>query len=132
MIMIKDNHIDYAGGITKAIERANSYFESKNLHTWHKVYTPNITYVVLPLMLGQLILSTYFVYSYFDFIDWFNLGLVVLTWFSTFAFYVPLHQKINSGKFTKNELLKLEKGNWFRVFLWLIIFIISMLRFFIH
>lgn len=31
MIMIKDNHIDYAGGITKAIERANSYIESKNL-----------------------------------------------------------------------------------------------------
>jgi nicotinate-nucleotide pyrophosphorylase (carboxylating) len=31
MIMIKDNHIDYAGGITKAIERANNYIESKNL-----------------------------------------------------------------------------------------------------
>lgn len=31
MIMIKDNHIDYAGGITKAIESANNYVESKNL-----------------------------------------------------------------------------------------------------
>jgi nicotinate-nucleotide pyrophosphorylase (carboxylating) len=29
--MIKDNHIDYAGGITKAIERANAYIEEKKL-----------------------------------------------------------------------------------------------------
>lgn len=31
MIMIKDNHIDYAGGITKAIERANAYINNKKL-----------------------------------------------------------------------------------------------------
>lgn len=31
MIMIKDNHIDYAGGIAKAIERANNYIEEKKL-----------------------------------------------------------------------------------------------------
>lgn len=31
MIMIKDNHIDYAGGITKAIERANKYIEENQL-----------------------------------------------------------------------------------------------------
>lgn len=31
MIMLKDNHIDYAGGIQKAIEKANSYIKQKNL-----------------------------------------------------------------------------------------------------
>lgn len=31
MIMIKDNHIDYAGGISNAIERANSYIQAKKL-----------------------------------------------------------------------------------------------------
>ena len=31
MIMIKDNHIDYAGGISKAIERANNYIKEKGL-----------------------------------------------------------------------------------------------------
>lgn len=31
MIMIKDNHIDYAGGITKAIERTNKYIKDKGL-----------------------------------------------------------------------------------------------------
>jgi nicotinate-nucleotide pyrophosphorylase (carboxylating) len=31
MIMIKDNHIDYAGGVAKAIERANLYIAEKGL-----------------------------------------------------------------------------------------------------
>lgn len=31
MIMLKDNHVDYAGGISQAIERANSYIEANNL-----------------------------------------------------------------------------------------------------
>lgn len=32
MIMIKDNHIDYAGGILKAIEKAKSYIHEQNLN----------------------------------------------------------------------------------------------------
>ena len=30
MIMIKDNHVDYAGGIKQAIERTNTYLKEKN------------------------------------------------------------------------------------------------------
>ena len=111
---------------------AFKYFESKNLHTWHKVYTPNITYVVFPLMLSQLILAVYFVYASFMLVDYLYLAIVGLTWLSTFTFYVPLHQKINSAKFTKKDLLKLEKGNWFRVFLWASILAISLTRFLIY
>jgi len=32
MIMLKDNHVDYAGGIKQAIERANTYIKEKNLN----------------------------------------------------------------------------------------------------
>ncbi len=31
MIMLKDNHVDYAGGIAQAIERANNYIKENNL-----------------------------------------------------------------------------------------------------
>jgi nicotinate-nucleotide pyrophosphorylase (carboxylating) len=31
MIMLKDNHVDYAGGIKQAIERANQYIKENNL-----------------------------------------------------------------------------------------------------
>lgn len=32
MVMIKDNHIDFAGGITKAINKTKKYLEEKNLN----------------------------------------------------------------------------------------------------
>ncbi|MEO4004742.1 carboxylating nicotinate-nucleotide diphosphorylase [Flavobacterium sp. CAU 1735] len=32
MIMLKDNHIDFAGGITKAIQKTNAYLVEKNLN----------------------------------------------------------------------------------------------------
>ena len=31
MIMLKDNHIDFAGGITKAIDKTKAYFKGKQL-----------------------------------------------------------------------------------------------------
>jgi nicotinate-nucleotide pyrophosphorylase (carboxylating) len=32
MIMLKDNHIDFAGGIPNAIKRSNEYLKSRNLN----------------------------------------------------------------------------------------------------
>jgi len=31
MIMLKDNHIDFAGGVSKAIQKTNRYLETNNL-----------------------------------------------------------------------------------------------------
>ena len=30
MVMLKDNHIDFAGGIQQAIEKTNNYLNEKN------------------------------------------------------------------------------------------------------
>ena len=32
MILLKDNHIDFAGGITNAIDRCHEYLQEKGLH----------------------------------------------------------------------------------------------------
>ena len=104
---------------------AFKYFSEENLRIWHRVYTPNITYVVFPLMLGQLGFSAYYVFFDADVLHWLHFILVLLTWLSTFAFFVPLHQKINAGSFNKRNLLQLEKGNWFRLILWALVFVIS-------
>ena len=45
MIMLKDNHIDYAGGITKAIEKAKKYLKEKNLNLKIEVEARNINEV---------------------------------------------------------------------------------------
>lgn len=108
---------------------AFKYFKKENLQVWHGIYTPNITYVVFPLMLGQLCLSAYFLWSQANFFSISHFILVLSTWASTFAFFVPLHQKINSKKHTKSDLIKLEKGNWFRLILWTLVFVISLFQF---
>ena len=43
MIMIKDNHVDYAGGIAQAIEAANSFRKKKNLNIPIEIETRNLT-----------------------------------------------------------------------------------------
>ncbi len=42
MIMLKDNHIDYCGGIEKAISKVNSYLKEKNLDLKIEIETRNI------------------------------------------------------------------------------------------
>lgn len=42
MMMLKDNHIDFAGGLEKAIEAANSYQIAHNLHLKIEVETRNL------------------------------------------------------------------------------------------
>ncbi len=42
MIMLKDNHIDYCGGIEKAIDKTNAYLKAKGLDLKIEVETRNI------------------------------------------------------------------------------------------
>jgi nicotinate-nucleotide pyrophosphorylase (carboxylating) len=42
MIMLKDNHIDYAGGIRKAIEATHRYLQEKNLSLRIEIETRNL------------------------------------------------------------------------------------------
>lgn len=45
MIMLKDNHIDYAGGIQQALEKTFLYQEKNNLHLKVEIETRNISEV---------------------------------------------------------------------------------------
>lgn len=54
MIMIKDNHIDYAGGISKAIERANSYLKKNNLKLNIEIEVRNEEELNEVLSVGQI------------------------------------------------------------------------------
>jgi nicotinate-nucleotide pyrophosphorylase (carboxylating) len=42
MIMLKDNHIDYCGGIEKAIDKTNAYLKTNNLSLKIEVETRNV------------------------------------------------------------------------------------------
>lgn len=95
------------------------YYMEAELDKWHSIYTNRITIVVLPLMATQLVLSLWLAF-HFDWVLFYslNLFLVLLTWISTFAIFVPLHGKINQKLNRYESVLKLVKYNWIRTFLW--------------
>ncbi len=54
MIMLKDNHIDYCGGIVKAIEQAYNYVQQKNLPLKIEVETRNLEDVKRAVATGKV------------------------------------------------------------------------------
>lgn len=54
MIMIKDNHSDYAGGVVKAIVAANAYLKQHQLNLKIEVEARNLTEVNLILSTGNI------------------------------------------------------------------------------
>lgn len=108
---------------------AFTYFETNNLKKWHSTYTGRITLVVLPLMLSQLLLSLYQFYEEVSTFTITYLVLVGLSWLVTFLVYVPLHQKIDTHDHRLDYSKKLVALNWWRVVLWMFIFLISLYKF---
>lgn len=54
MIMLKDNHNDYAGGITKAVNNTLAYLKEKELHLKIEVETRNLEEVKEALATGKV------------------------------------------------------------------------------
>jgi nicotinate-nucleotide pyrophosphorylase (carboxylating) len=54
MIMLKDNHIDFCGGITKAVNKVHEYLKSNNLNLRIEVETRNLENVKEVLMCGGI------------------------------------------------------------------------------
>lgn len=54
MMMIKDNHISFAGGIKQAIERANTYQKQNNLQLQIEIEAANIEQVNTILSIGNI------------------------------------------------------------------------------
>lgn len=54
MMMIKDNHIEFAGGISNAIESANNYLKKKNLNLNIEIETRNLNEVEKVVSIGGI------------------------------------------------------------------------------
>ncbi|PRP66782.1 hypothetical protein [Nonlabens agnitus] len=98
------------------------HFGKEGFDRWHHIYMKNITFIVLPLMLGQLILSGYLLYdSKFGFLHIVDFLLVGSMWLSTALFYKPLHEKLVAQKFDVPLCQKLDRTNWWRTIVWSLI-----------
>ncbi|MFK7806775.1 MAG: hypothetical protein AB8F74_03145 [Saprospiraceae bacterium] len=102
-----------------------TFFQKKNLLAWHSKYTQRITVVVLPLMLGQLLIS---VFQLWEIVSWYTIisfVVILVLWAFTFLHFIPLHNKIAKDQFDDALLKRLVDRNWIRTFFWTVLFIIS-------
>lgn len=102
------------------------YFQEDDLKRWHTIYRSKIVLLVMPLMAAQAVFYTYrFVFSF----QWGYLLVGVLlagVWINTFFYAVPLHGKITEGEDVEESARHLIRVNWYRTFLWTMIFILNL------
>lgn len=103
------------------------YVTEDKFQTFHQFHNRNISLIVVPVMIIELVTSGAL---------WWHHGsqslhgngffLVILIWFSTAVFSVPAHSRLSSGK-TKNRIDYLVRTNWIRTILWSVKSILSVL-----
>lgn len=104
-------------------------YSKENLLKWHKKYTVGISFIVIPLMFGQLVLAILQLINEITIYTISSMVLIIFVWTSTFTQFVPMHNKIASGNSNTKVLAQLAKRNWLRTILWTIIFICTGLAF---
>ncbi len=108
-------------GIIWIIQRVHypafKYVGSAKADDFHHMHTLNITPIVAPLMVAELILVCYEVYIGSHSVAWIYLLLVLIIWGSTFGIQVPLHNRLSSS-YKGDEVERLIKTNWIRTVAW--------------
>jgi len=80
-------------------------------------------------MFGQLGLAITQVSIDASYLSVLSLVLVLLIWAHTFLFFAPSHGKIAANNITKDFIQKIVRINWWRTFLWSIVFLLSFTQF---
>lgn len=97
------------------------YYSNANLHSWHNLYTRRLSFIVIPLMLGQLTLAVIQLVYNATTENIVMLLLILAIWISTFLQFVPIHNSIAKNNINKFILQQLVNRNWLRTILWTII-----------
>lgn len=115
--------------IQRIIYPSFQYCEVSRLVSWHKKYSGRLAAIVIPLMIGQLIISITQLFNGLDLNSGVYALFVWFLWGITFVVFVPLHGKIASGIGTAHTLRTLEKRNWIRTITWTALFLFSVFNF---
>lgn len=94
------------------------YYNIDNLIKWHGLYAFRIGMIVMPLMLGQIVISFIRMLESYSVLNIFHFLLVILVWISTFFQFVPMHNQIANNKGNDEIIVKLIKNNWLRTVIW--------------
>lgn len=96
-------------------------FDSHTFIDFHKRYTMNISFIVIPFMVGELFSLIYL--NYIDSDLFLPLGILLIIWLFTFIILVPIHNKLSLNH-NISLINRLIDYNWFRTILWTVKLII--------
>ncbi|MGC6423438.1 MAG: hypothetical protein ACON4O_00460 [Lentimonas sp.] len=103
--------------------------DSEKLVDWHQSYTFRVSFVIIPMMFGQMGLWVYHAVQNTSLPNITGLTLVSICWILTFCVSVPLHNRISKGEGSDAVLRALIDTNWYRTVCWSAIFIVGLLAF---
>lgn len=104
------------------------HFSEENLIKYHREYTSRFTFIVMPLMLGQVSFALYQLILEITPYSLISIIILLLLWLSTFLQFVPIHATISKGIVNKKLLNQLVNKNWIRTFLWTLLFLLSCIQ----
>jgi hypothetical protein len=93
------------------------FVEAPHWPRFHQFHSRNITFIVFPLMLIELLTSLKLSLEYGGFNDSIALGCSVATWLLTIFLFVPLHNQV-AVRPIPAKLEKLTRLNWLRTLVW--------------
>lgn len=107
-----------------------SGYQKENLIKWHEKYVSRMTYIVMPLMVGQLSLVVTRLFTDYSWPLVLNLLLIITAWAFTFFLFIPMHNKIVFGFIDEKILNQLVRKNWIRTILWNLVMLSSLVQYF--
>ncbi len=88
-------------------------------HKWHAFHSRRITYIVAPLMVGELLASFLLGLRRGDLVGWVTVLLTVGVWASTFFLSVPIHDKLGGNVEDHDRHFRhLVATNWIRTIIY--------------
>ena len=84
---------------------------------YHRKYVNNISFIVAPVMLIELLTLSLIAYLSSEFLIIKSLFLLLVIWLTTFFIMIPSHNRI-SKSFNIKEIKSLINYNWIRTILW--------------
>ena len=93
------------------------HIDKDKFSEYHRKYVNNISFIVAPVMLIELLTLLLIAYFSKDFLIIKSLILLLVIWLTTFFIMIPSHNRI-SKSFNIKEINRLINYNWVRTILW--------------
>jgi len=93
------------------------HIDKDKFSEYHRKYVNNISFIVAPVMLIELLTLSLIAYFSSEFLIIKSLILLLVIWLTTFFIMIPSHNRI-SKSFNIKEIKSLINYNWIRTILW--------------